>query len=106
MSLIPFLKPHRNRIYGSIFFALCMAAVKAMQVKLVKPIFDRGLSNSSTFNEALMLAGILLLLGIINFPCRFFHCWSPTARPDSSPLDRAALSARRAEPVRMSPVPE
>jgi len=73
ISLIPFLRPHRNRIYGSIFFALCMAAIKAMQVKLVKPIFDKGLSNTSTFNEAMLLAGILLLLGILNFPCRFFH---------------------------------
>lgn len=55
----------------ALLFAL--AGIKFCQAYLVKPIFDKGLSEQASFNDALLLSGILLGLGVLNFPCRFFH---------------------------------
>ncbi len=71
--LYPYLKPYRGRVISSVCLSFVLAGIKGAQVYLVKPIFDKGLSPSSTFEEAMYFAGVLLGLGIINFPARFFH---------------------------------
>lgn len=71
--LWPYVKPHWKKALGALFFAIILAAVKWAQAALVKPVFDKGLSKSGTMEETLMLAGLLMLLMIINFPARFFH---------------------------------
>ncbi len=71
--LLPYLKPHWSKVVGSLLFSFALAGIKGIQAYLVKPIFDKGLSSSSTFEEALWLAALLLFLGVLNFPCRFFH---------------------------------
>jgi subfamily B ATP-binding cassette protein MsbA len=71
--LFPFIKPYMKYIWGSVIFSFVLAGIKFYQAYLVKPIFDKGLSQESTFEQALQLSLILLGLGLLNFPARFFH---------------------------------
>jgi ATP-binding cassette, subfamily B, bacterial MsbA len=71
--LVPYVKPHKGKVIGSILFSFALAGIKFCQAYMVKPIFDKGLSEQASFNEAMILAGILLGLGLLNFPARFFH---------------------------------
>ncbi|MBT7610195.1 MAG: ATP-binding cassette domain-containing protein [Bacteriovoracaceae bacterium] len=72
-QLLPYIKPHKLKVIGSIVLSFALALIKFAQAYLVKPIFDNGLSSTGTFEDATILAGILLGLGLLNFPCRFFH---------------------------------
>jgi len=72
-SIWPYIKPHKSRILGAVALSFVLAALKGAQAYLVKPIFDRGLSDSATTEDAIILASILMGLLIINFPARFFH---------------------------------
>lgn len=71
--LLPFIKPYKGRVIGSIIFSFVLAGIGAAQVALVQPIFDKGLSPDATRDEVLWLAGKLLILGLLNFPARFYH---------------------------------
>jgi len=71
--LYPYIKPYKGRAIGALLLSLLLAAIGALQVSLVRPLFDKGLSPDSTQEEALILAAQLLGLGLLNFPCRFFH---------------------------------
>ncbi|MFA6238959.1 MAG: ABC transporter ATP-binding protein [Bacteriovorax sp.] len=71
--LFPFIKPYKNRAVGAFALSFVLAALAGAQVKLVQPIFDKGLSGQASFDQFLLLAGSLLLIGILNFPARFYH---------------------------------
>lgn len=58
---------------ASFLLSFVLAALTGAQLKLIKPIFDKGLSGNSTLNEILILSGSLLFLGLLNFPARFYH---------------------------------
>ncbi len=58
---------------SAFLLSFVLAALTGAQVKLIKPIFDQGLGGDATLSEVLMLAGMLLALGVINFPTRFYH---------------------------------
>lgn len=70
---MPYLKPYKNMALGSFLLSFVLAALTGAQIKLIKPIFDQGLSGKATWHEVLFLSGTLLLLGIINFPTRYYH---------------------------------
>jgi subfamily B ATP-binding cassette protein MsbA len=72
-KIIPYIKPYKAKIVGSVLFSFLLAGIKGAQVYLIKPIFDKGLAPNSTTQEMLFLSLALLSLGIINFPARFFH---------------------------------
>lgn len=72
-QLLPYLKPYKKMAIAAFLLSFVLAALTGAQVKLIKPIFDKGLSGQSTLNEVLTLAGLLLLLGVLNFPARYFH---------------------------------
>ncbi len=71
--LLPYILPYKFKVAGVIIFSACLATIGGWQVSLVKPLFDAGLSPTATIGEVAFLAGQLLFLGILNFPCRFFH---------------------------------
>lgn len=71
--LFPFLKPYKHKAIGAFLLSFVLAALAGAQVNLVKPIFDKGLTGKATFEQFLILAGSLLLIGILNFPARFYH---------------------------------
>jgi subfamily B ATP-binding cassette protein MsbA len=53
--------------------ALPLSAIKAYEAYLVKDIFDKGFSAGASSDEAWKLAAILVGLGVLNYPLRFFH---------------------------------
>jgi len=57
---------------GAFLLSFILAALSGAQVKLVKPIFDQGLIGKASQHEVFTLAGLLLLIGLVNFPARFF----------------------------------
>lgn len=58
---------------GAFVLALVLAALAGAQVKLIKPIFDKGLTGQASFQQFLLLAGSLLAIGLLNFPARYYH---------------------------------
>lgn len=73
--LYPYIRPYKGRIFGAVIFSFALAGIKFLQAFLVKPIFDRGLSQEASWEEVILLASFLLLLGAVNFPCRFFQSY-------------------------------
>lgn len=72
-ELYPYLRPYNKMAISSFMLSFVLAAIAGAQVKLIKPIFDYGFSGSATLRDVYVLAGTLLLLGVINFPTRFYH---------------------------------
>lgn len=71
--IFPYLKKYKQKAIGAMLLTLVLAAIQGYQLKLIQPLFDKGLSISATKSEVFQLAGILFLLGVLNFPARFFH---------------------------------
>jgi ATP-binding cassette, subfamily B, bacterial MsbA len=71
--MFPYLRPFWKEAVVCALLALPLSAIKAYEAYLVKDIFDKGFSPDSTFADARNLALILIGLGIINYPLRFFH---------------------------------
>ena len=95
IQLIPYVKPYKKLAIASFLLSFVLAALTGAQVRLIKPIFDEGLSGKSTFNEVLFLAGSLLVLGLLNFPARFFHFYWMRLVGERMNLDlRTALFAK------------
>lgn len=72
-QLSPYLKPYKNKAIGAFLLSFVLASLAGAQVKLIKPIFDKGLTGQASFNQFLLLAGSLLAIGLLNFPARFYH---------------------------------
>jgi subfamily B ATP-binding cassette protein MsbA len=71
--MFPYLRPFWKEALLAALLALPLSAIKAYEAYLVKDIFDKGFSPQSTSEEALKLAFLLVGLGILNFPLRYFH---------------------------------
>tara|TARA_R110002072_G_scaffold1989_5_gene16560 strand:- start:13932 stop:15647 length:1716 start_codon:yes stop_codon:yes gene_type:complete len=72
-KLFPYIAPHKHKVFWTILLSVVLASIGGLQVSLVKPLFDRGLSPDATTEEVVILAAKLLGLGLLNFPARFFH---------------------------------
>lgn len=71
--MLPFIRPYKKTVILSLICALPVSAIKAYQAYLVKDVFDKGFSPDATFNDALKLALIIVALGLINYPFRYWH---------------------------------
>lgn len=71
--MFPYLRPFWKQALGAALLALPLSAIKAYEAYLVKDIFDKGFSAGASSEEAWKLAGILVALGLANYPLRFFH---------------------------------
>lgn len=71
--MFPYLRPFWKQAAFAAFLALPLAGIKAYEAYLVKDIFDKGFSTESTFEDARNLALILIGLGLLNYPLRYFH---------------------------------
>jgi subfamily B ATP-binding cassette protein MsbA len=72
-KLFPYIKPYRGRVIGAIILSFILATIGGLQVALVRPLLDKGLSPDSPREDVVILALQLLVLGLVNFPCRFYH---------------------------------
>lgn len=71
--MFPYLRPFWKEALVATFLAFPLAGIKAYEAYLVKDIFDKGFSAGSTFEDARNLALILIGLGILNYPLRYYH---------------------------------
>ena len=71
--IYPFLKPYLRLGVLATFCAFPIAGIKAYQAYFVKDVIDGIFLPNATFEYALQLGGILVGLGIINYPFRYFH---------------------------------
>jgi subfamily B ATP-binding cassette protein MsbA len=71
--MFPYIRPFWKEALFATILALPLAGIKAYEAYLVKDIFDKGFSPNSSSQDALRLALILIGLGVLNFPLRYFH---------------------------------
>lgn len=71
--IIPYLRPFWKQSLTALLLALPLAALKAYEAYLVKDVFDKGFAPGSPSDEAWRLAALLVALGVINYPLRYFH---------------------------------
>ena len=71
--MFPYLRPFWKQAALATALALPLSGIKAYEAYLVKDIFDKGFSPDSTFEDARNLALILVGLGFLNFPLRYYH---------------------------------
>lgn len=71
--MFPYLRPFWKEAVFATLLAFPLAAIKAYEAYLVKDIFDKGFAAGSTFEDARNLALILVGLGILNYPLRYYH---------------------------------
>lgn len=69
----PYFQDQKGKVVVIILFSVGIAGLSAWQVSLIKPIFDKGLDPSTPVEEIYYLAALLLGIGLVHFPCRFFH---------------------------------
>ena len=71
--MYPFIRPY---LKYAIFASACsipLVAIKAYQAYFVKNVIDGIFSPTASEAIAFELAGILLLLGVLNYPLRYLH---------------------------------
>lgn len=71
--MFPYLRPFWKQAVFAAVLAFPLSAIKAYEAYLVKDIFDKGFSPDSTFEDARNLALILVGLGLLNYPLRYYH---------------------------------
>lgn len=69
----PYFHHQKGKVAVIVLFSFAIAGLSAWQVSLIKPIFDKGLDPGTNAKEIYYLAGLLLGIGVVHFPCRFFH---------------------------------
>ncbi len=71
--MFPYLRPFWKEAVFASLLALPLSAIKAYEAYLVKDVFDKGFAPGSDFSHARNLALIIIGLGILNYPLRYFH---------------------------------
>lgn len=71
--LLPYLAKYKRMAVAAFLLSFVLAFLAGWQIKLIKPLMDAGLSHGATQKEVWILSGTLFLIGLINFPARFFH---------------------------------
>lgn len=74
--MFPYLRPFWKQALLATLLAFPLAGIKAYEAFLVKDIFDKGFASGSSSDDARKLALLLIGLGIINYPLRYFHYFS------------------------------
>ena len=71
--MFPYLRPFWKQALLATLLSFPLAAIKAYEAYLVKDIFDKGFAAGSSSDDAKNLALLLVGLGILNYPLRYFH---------------------------------
>lgn len=71
--MFPYIKPYWKEALFCALLAIPLSGIKAFEAYLVKDIFDKGFSKDSSFADVRNLALILVGIGVLNYPLRFFH---------------------------------
>lgn len=71
--LKPYIAPYRSILIVAFLLSFVLAGIAGGQLRLIQPLLDSGLSKDASLSDVLKIAGMLLGLGILNFPARFYH---------------------------------
>lgn len=71
--LKPYIAPYRGILIVAFLLSFVLAGIAGGQLRLIQPLLDSGLSKDAQLADVLKIAGMLLGLGILNFPARFYH---------------------------------
>lgn len=71
--MFPYLRPFWKQALIATILAFPLAGIKAYEAYLVKDIFDKGFAAGSSADDARNLAFLIIGLGILNYPLRYFH---------------------------------
>ena len=71
--MFPYLRPFWKEALLATLLAFPLAAIKAYEAFLVKDIFVQGVLAGSNSSDAIILAMLLVGLGILHFPLRYYH---------------------------------
>ncbi len=69
----PYIKPFWFRGLMGVIMTIPAAGLKAGSAFLLKPLFDKGFSSTSSFDDALYYCGIFVGVAIVSVPVRFVH---------------------------------
>ena len=72
-KLFPYVLCYRWRVLGVLLTSVALAAIGGWQVALIRPLIDEGLVSDGGGERTYTIAAAMLALGLVNFPCRFFH---------------------------------
>jgi subfamily B ATP-binding cassette protein MsbA len=82
--MFPYLRPFWKQALLATLLSFPLAAIKAYEAFLVKDIFDKGFAAGSSSDDARNLAWLLVALGIVNYPLRYFHYFTLRQIVDNS----------------------
>lgn len=71
--MFPYLRPFWKQAVFATLLSFPLAGIKAYEAFLVKDIFDKGFSPNSSSEDAIKLALLLVGLGVLNYPLRYYH---------------------------------
>ncbi len=71
--MFPYLRPFWKQALLATILAFPLAGIKAYEAYLVKDIFDKGFAAGSSAEDARNLALLIVGLGLLNYPLRYFH---------------------------------
>lgn len=71
--LWPYVREYKGKAILAFLCSFPLAAIKAYQAYLIKPVFDKGFGAGASSDEAYRLAALIFGLALLNYPFRFFH---------------------------------
>lgn len=69
----PYVKEYKGKAIFAFLCSIPLAAIKAYQAYLIKPVFDKGFGQGASAEEAFKLAALIFVLALINYPFRYLH---------------------------------
>ncbi|MEE2671257.1 MAG: ABC transporter ATP-binding protein [Bdellovibrionota bacterium] len=90
-QMYPFLKPYLRTAIIATLCSVPLALLKAYQAYFIKDVIDGIFKPDATEAVAFELAGILIAIGIVNYPFRYWHFFGTRMV-----VDQAACDIRRA----------
>lgn len=90
-QMFPYIRPYMKLAVIATLCTIPLAAIKAYQAYFVKEVIDGIFAENATEKLAFDLAFILVALGLVNYPFRYFHFFGMRMV-----VDRATCDIRRA----------
>jgi ATP-binding cassette, subfamily B, bacterial MsbA len=100
--LWPYVKEYKRRAILAFLCSFPMAAIKAYQVYLIKPVFDKGFGAQATLTDAVELAGLIFLLALLNYPFRYFHFYGIKMTMEKVTCELRSLMYRKFQTIPVS----
>ncbi|MAX68004.1 MAG: ABC transporter ATP-binding protein [Bacteriovoracaceae bacterium] len=85
--MFPFLKPYLRMAILAALCSIPLAAIKAYQTYFIKNVIDGIFTPQANEDMAFKLAGILIGLGLLNYPFRYMHFYGMRMVVDQATCD-------------------